>query len=149
NLLTTALFQTNDLEVISRERLYDIQKELGQADQKSISPSMGTKVAQRAGVSMMLLGSVLQKQPSLAVTYRLVDVQSGKILSTQRLAGFTPERVFSLVDTLALLVKNDLRVSPQGTPEAPSVAQVTTSSPEAYRSYLEGVEANNRFYANE
>src|SRR5260221_116951 len=35
NLLTTALFQTNDLEVISRERLYDIQKELGEGDHKS------------------------------------------------------------------------------------------------------------------
>ncbi len=149
NLLTTALFQTNDLEVISRERLYDIQKEMGQGDQKAISPSTGTKIAQRAGVSMMLLGSVLQKQPSLAVTYRLVDVQSGKILSTQRLAGFTPERVFSLVDTLALLVKNDLRVSPQAASEAPSVAHVTTTSPEAYRSYLEGVELNNRFYLAE
>jgi serine/threonine protein kinase/Flp pilus assembly protein TadD len=149
NLLTTALFQTNDLEVISHERLNDIQKELGQADQKSISPSMGTRIAQRAGVSMMLLGSVLQKQPSLLVTYRLVDVQSGRILSTQRLSGFTSDRVFSLVDTLALLVKNDLRVTPQPVSEAPSVAQVTTSSPEAYRSYLEGVELNSRFYTTE
>src|SRR5208283_1478709 len=85
NLLTTSLFQTKDIEVISRERLYDIQKELGQADAKSISPSMATKIAQRAGVSMMLLGSILQKEPALAVTYRLIDAQSGKILSTQRL----------------------------------------------------------------
>jgi eukaryotic-like serine/threonine-protein kinase len=149
NLLTTSLFKTKDIEVISRERLYDIQKELGQTDSKSISPSMATKIAGRAGVSMMLLGSILQKQPNLAVTYRLIEVQSGKILSTQRLSGFTPERVFSLVDTLALLVKNDLNVTPSASAESKSIASVTTTSPEAYRSYLEGVELNNRFYAAE
>ncbi len=149
NLLTTSLFQTKDIEVISRERLYDIQKELGQADAKSISPSMATKIAQRAGVSMMLLGSILQKEPALAVTYRLIEVQSGKILSTQRLSGFSAERVFSLVDTLALLVKNDLQITPTPSSETTSIANVTTKSPEAYRSYLEGVELNNRFYASE
>ncbi len=149
NLLTTSLFQTKDIEVISRERLYDIQKELGQADAKSISPSMATKIAQRAGVSMMLLGSILQKEPALAVTYRLIEVQSGKILSTQRLSGFSAERVFSLVDTLALLVKNDLQITPTPSSEATSIANVTTKSPEAYRSYLEGIELNNRFYESE
>src|SRR2546422_7242488 len=35
NLLITALFQTKNLEVISRERLYDIRKELGEGDSKS------------------------------------------------------------------------------------------------------------------
>ncbi len=149
NLLTTSLFQTKDVEVISRERLYDIQKELGQTDAKSISPSMATKIAQRAGVSMMLIGSILQKQPSLAITYRLVEVQTGKILSTQRLSDFPPEKIFSLVDTLALLAKKDLHVTPSGTAEEKSVASVTTTSPEAYRSYLEGKELNNRFYAAE
>jgi tetratricopeptide (TPR) repeat protein/TolB-like protein len=149
NLLTTSLFQTRDVEVISRERLYDIQKELGQADAKAISPSMATKVAERAGVTMMLLGSILQRQPELAVTYRLVEVQSGKILSTQRLSGFTADKIFALVDTLALLVKNDLNVTPSASAGAASVASVTTSSPEAYRSYLEGVQLNGKYFCTE
>jgi tetratricopeptide (TPR) repeat protein len=110
---------------------------------------MATKVAQRAGVSMMLLGSILQKQPSLAITYRLIEVQSGKILSTQRLSGFSSDKIFSLVDTLALLVKNDLKVSSNDLLDTKSVASVTTSSPEAYRSYLEGVQLNDKFYNSE
>ena len=149
NLLTTSLFQTRDLDVISRERLYDIQKELGQSDARIIAPDMATKVAQRAGVSMMLLGSILQKQPTLAITYRLVEVQSGKILSTQRLSGFSPDNIFSLVDSLALLLKNDLNVTPAALLDAKSVASVTTASPEAYRSYIEGVQFNEKYYSNE
>jgi serine/threonine protein kinase/Flp pilus assembly protein TadD len=149
NLLTTSLFQTRDLEVISRERLFDIQKELGQSDARNIAPAMATKIAQRAGVSMMLLGSILQKQPALAITYRLVEVQSGKILSTQRLSGFSPDNIFSLVDSLALLLKNDLNVTPAAMSEAKSVASVTTTSPEAYRSYIEGVQLNEKYYSTE
>ncbi len=146
NLLITSLFQVKDLEVISRERLYDIQKELGQADSKTITPSLATKLAQRAGVSMMLLGSILQKQPTLTVTFRLIEVQSGKILSTQRLAGFSSEQIFPLVDSLAILVRNDLKITPASVTETKSVAEVTTNSPEAYRSFLEGVELLDKFY---
>jgi serine/threonine protein kinase len=149
NLLTTSLFQTRDVEVISHERLYDLQKEFGQSDAKSISPSMATKIAQRAGVSMMLLGSILQKQPSLVITYRLIEVQSGKILSTQRLSGFSSENIFLMVDTLALLVKDDLHVTSTSPSEAKSVAEVTTKSPEAYRSYIEGVELEKKFFFTE
>ena len=149
NLLTTSLFQTRDLEVISRERLYDIQKELGQSDARTIAPDMATKIAQRAGVSMILLGSILQEQPTLAITYRLVEVQSGKILSTQRLSGFSAANIFLLVDSLALLLKNDLNVIPSALSEAKSVASVTTTSPEAYRLYIEGVQLNEKYYSTE
>ena len=146
NLLITALFQTKGLEVISRERLYDIQKELGQAESKTISPSLATQIAQRAGVSMMLLGSILQQQPSLTVTFRLIEVKSGKILSTQRLTGFSAAQVFPLVDSLTTLVQRDLKITPSSASEKKSVAEVTTSSPEAYRSYLEGIELRKKAY---
>ncbi|HTK82101.1 MAG TPA: FlgO family outer membrane protein [Bacteroidota bacterium] len=148
DLLITSLSQTKGIEVISRERLLDIQKQL-QADSKSITPEMATKVAQRAGVTTMLLGSILQKQPSLAVTFRLVDVKSGNILGSQRVTGYSADKIFSLVDTMALLVKNSFRVPDRGTSETKSVAEVTTQSPEAYRSYLEGIELNERFYPKE
>ncbi|MDH3252427.1 MAG: FlgO family outer membrane protein [Ignavibacteria bacterium] len=148
DLLITALSQTKGLEVISRERLLDIQREL-QTDAKSISPESATKIAQRAGVTTMLLGSILQKEPDLAITVRLVDVRSGKIITSERVTGYTAQRIFSLVDTLALLVRNDLQVTTASPAEVRSVAEVTTKSPEAYRSYLEGVELNNKFFGPE
>ncbi len=146
NLLITSLFQAKNLEVISRERLYDIQKEFGHTEAKSIAPSLATQIAQRAGVSMMLLGSVLQQQPNLTVTFRLIEVKSGKILSTQRLAGFSNNQIFPLVDSMAVLVRNDLKLTPASATEAKSVAEVTTGSPEAYRSYLAGIELAKKFY---
>ncbi len=149
NLLITALSQASGLEVISRQRLYDIQEEMGKADAKRITPSLASKIAQRAGVRTMLLGTVLQSQPKLAITAQLIEVTSGKILSSQRLSGFSTDQMFSMVDSLAVLVKSGLNVTSQPAAEAKSVASVTTSSPEAYRSYLEGVELNNKVYSDE
>ena len=137
NLLITALSQAEGLEVISRERLLDIQKEL-KTDSKIITAEMATKVAQRAGATTMLLGSILHKEPDMAVTIRLIDVKSGNIVSSKRVAGFSAKRIFSLVDTLALLARNDLSVRTNTPTETKPVAEVTTSSPEAYLSYIEG-----------
>ncbi|EQB64037.1 MAG: hypothetical protein RBG1_1C00001G1616 [candidate division Zixibacteria bacterium RBG-1] len=146
NLLITSLSQAVGLEVISRERLYDIQKEIGQTEAKNITPSLASQIALRAGVKTMLLGTILQKEPNLAVTSRLIEVKSGKILNSQRITGFSAAQIFSLVDSLAVLVRNDLEVTPTVVTEAKSVAEVTTSSPEAYRSFLEGVELLDKFY---
>ncbi|MCI0595717.1 MAG: serine/threonine-protein kinase, partial [candidate division Zixibacteria bacterium] len=149
NLLITSLSQVPELEVISRERLYDIQTELGKTGEQRITPSMATQIAQRAGVKTMLLGSILQKQPQLAVTSRLIDVKSGKILSSQRLTGFSSEQLFPMVDSLSILVRSGLNVASAPATETKSVAEVTTSSPEAYRSYLEGIELAKKFYFSE
>jgi len=149
DLLVTALSQTKGLEVVSRERLYDIQKQLGQTETKTIPAALATQVAERAGVTTMLLGSILQRQPALTVTYRLIDVRSGNILGSQRLSGFSADRIFELVDTMALLVNADLHVPITGPAEARSVADVTTKSQEAYRSYVEGLNLMGKLYYQE
>jgi tetratricopeptide (TPR) repeat protein/tRNA A-37 threonylcarbamoyl transferase component Bud32 len=143
NLLITALSQSQNLEVISRERLYDIQKELGETNTKTIAPSLATQIALRAGAGTMLLGSVLQAQPTMTVTTRLIEVQSGRILKSQRMTGIPSSQIFTLVDSLALQIQADLNVGSAGK-EVKSVAEVTTKSLEAYRAYVEGVELDNR-----
>jgi serine/threonine protein kinase/tetratricopeptide (TPR) repeat protein len=148
DLLITALSQSKGLEVISRERLLDIQRQL-QTDSKSITAESATRIAQRAGVTTMLLGSILQREPDLAITVRLVDVGSGKITHSERITGYTAHRIFALVDTLAILVRNDLLPTTQPPADLRSVAEVTTKSPEAYRSYIEGVDLNAKYFAAE
>jgi len=148
NLLITSLSQVRGLEVISRERLLDIQKDLGQTD-KTISASFASNIAKHAGVTTMLIGSILQEDPNLAVTTRLIDVQSGNIISSQQVTNFKPAQIFNLVDTLALLIQNNLRSTSGRNEEIKSVQDVTTSSPEAYRAFLEGVDLMNKIYWSE
>ncbi len=148
NLLITSLSQIKGLEVISRERLLDLQKDLGQTD-KTISSSFANQIASRAGVTTMLIGSILQEKPMLAVTTRLIDVQTGKIISSQQVTNFKSERIFSLVDTLSLLIQNNLNINPRNQGNIKSVAEVTTNSPEAYRAFAEGLELRQKLFIPE
>jgi len=149
NLLITSLSQNSGLEVISRERLYDIQAEMGETKNGTVSPALAGRIAQRAGVTTMLLGSILQTRPNLTVTFRLVDVQTGKIQSSHRLAGFGTEKIFPMVDSMAVLVSKGLDLGPDVLADAKSVTDVTTDSPEAYRSYVEGVELYKKLFLAE
>ncbi len=150
NLLITSLSQAKGLEVMSRERLYHIQKYITRSDSKIITPSLATQIAQQAGVRVMLLGSIVQEEPKLVVTSRLVEVKSGKILSSQKLSEFPADRIFSLVDSLALLVRDDMNMSATSAVEAkPLTEVVTTNSQEAYRAYVEGIELARKYHLEE
>ena len=149
NLLITSLSQVKGLEVISRERLQEIQKDLGGTDTKNLTPSLAGQVAKRAGVSTMLIGTILQEKPDLAVTTRLIDVQTGKILGSQQVTNFKSGQIFALVDSLASAIHANLQPTTTTPTEIKSVADVTTKSPEAYRAYVAGLELYDKLYITE
>ena len=149
NLLITALSQTNGLEVISREQLYKTLEDLDLSDSKVITKKTAMKIARSAGISTIVVGSILKDVPSLSVTTKLIDVNSGHILGSQRLAGFGSEEIFSFVDSLSLLVRNDLRIAGIDSVKTKPVADVTTDSPEAYRAYVEGINYGDKLYLRE
>ncbi len=148
NLLTTSLSEVNGLEVMSRERLLDIQKDMGNADTKTLSPSLAEEIAKKAGVTTMLTGSVLEEKPELAVSTSLIDVQTGRIISSHQLKNFSSDQIFKLVDSLSVLLRNNLEPASSSTRELTSVSEVTTNSTEAYRAYVEGLDLlyNKSYY---
>jgi len=150
NLLITDLSESEYMRVVSSQRLYDILKLLGREGQKKINQEVATQVATKAGAKWMLLGNVLQVEPEIVLTSQLVDVGSGKVAASQRVTGEAGEKIFSMVDKLTVEIKNDLSLPAVAQQEPdPSVADVTTHSPEAYRYYLEGMDYYNKFYLPE
>jgi tetratricopeptide (TPR) repeat protein len=150
NLLITDLSQSSYLEVMSSQRLYDILKLLGREGQKTADRNVASDIAGKADAQWLLVGSILQVEPALVLTSQLVDVKTGKVRAAQRINGAPGESIFSLVDKLTAEIKKDLPL-PAGArsePERP-VAQVTTSSPEAYRYYLAGVDYANKIFIPE
>ena len=116
--------------------MLDIQKDLGQTDTKIVSSSLASQIAERAGVNTMLVGSILKDNPRLAVTTRLIDVGTGKIISSNQVLNYDANKIFNLVDSLSLLIQNDFIDIDISKNEVKPVAEVTTNSPEAYRAYL-------------
>ncbi|MDI6766669.1 MAG: FlgO family outer membrane protein [Bacteroidota bacterium] len=150
NLLITDLSESEYMRVVSSQRLYDILKLLGREGEKKIDRETATQIATKAKASWMLLGTILQVEPQIILTSQLVDVGSGKVAASQRITGETGEKIFSMVDKLTVEVKKDLSLPAVAQKEPdPSVADITTHSPQAYRCYVEGIDYESKLYWKE
>jgi len=150
NLLITDLSESQYVDVVSSQRLYDILKSMGREGEKKIDRNVATEIARKAKSRWMLLGSILQVEPSIIITSQMVEVETGSVISSQRIDGGIKDRIFSLVDKLTIEIKNDLSLPAQAMEEEDrSIMEVTTSSIEAYRYYLEGQENEDKMYRME
>ncbi len=149
NLVITDLSESEYMEVVSSQRLYDILKLQGKEDSKVLDRTTATQVARQAGAERMLLGSILQAKPNFIMTSQLIDVESGNVVASQRVTGAPGEKIFELVDRLTAEIREDLAL-PGTEPGADApVAEATTHSREAYQYYLEGMENLNKYYGRE
>jgi serine/threonine protein kinase/Flp pilus assembly protein TadD len=150
SLLITDLSESQYMKVVSRQRLYEILKQLGHEGETRINERIAFEVAKRAGVRFILTGEILQLSPRIALSSQISQVQRGEIVSSQRVNGGEGEDIFSVVDKLSAAVREDLSLpsAAQAEPDRP-VAEVTTHSPEAYRAYAEGLNLVERFFLSE
>jgi serine/threonine protein kinase/Flp pilus assembly protein TadD len=141
NLLITGLSESQYIQVVSSQRLYDLLKLLGKEGIKRIDHDMATKVANKAKARWMILGSVLQMEPTLIITSQLVDVVTGNVKASKRIDGSAGEKIFPLIDRLITGIKKGLSLPDAATTEiARPVADITTTSTEAYRYYIQGLD---------
>ncbi|MBU0983787.1 MAG: tetratricopeptide repeat protein [candidate division Zixibacteria bacterium] len=149
-LLTTDLSESQYLDIVSTQRLYDIMRLMGHTGTKVVDRDIATHVAEKASARWMLLGSILQMEPGLVVRGQLVDVATGRLLASQHISGEPEETIFDLVDRFTIQVKEDLAL-PRGAIQEPDprIASVTTHSPLAYRYYVDGVEYEAQFLSDD
>jgi serine/threonine protein kinase/Flp pilus assembly protein TadD len=149
-LLITDLSESQYMRVVSSQRLFDISRMMGKEGVKVIDKTVASEVALKAEAKYMLLGKILSTKPDLIITSQLVDVNTGNVVASQRIAGPDGANIFTLVDSLSDEIKKDLELPAlaQKEEEKP-VADITTHSPEALRLYLEGNELSNKLYMKE
>lgn len=147
SLLITDLSGSDYLQVVSRQRLYDILKLMGKEEAKTIDRSVATEIASRAGAKWILTGDILQTEPTIVLTSEVSVARTGEILATHRIDGEEGEDLFAVVDRLSAAIKSSLALPEHATVEIDRpVSDVTTRSPEAYRYYLEGLDYGEQLY---
>ena len=150
SLLITDLSGSEYLQVVSRQRLYDLLKLIGKEDASTIDRSVATEVAAKAGAKWILTGDILQIEPTIVLTSEVSVGETGEILTTHRIDGEEGENLFAVVDRLSAEIKASLALPEHATVEIDRpVADVTTHSPDAYRFYLDGLEYGERLYWSE
>ncbi len=147
NLLITDLSDSKHLRVVSSQRMYDILRQLGKEGSRNIDRETASQVAQKAGATWMLTGTILQMQPKVVITTQIIEVKSGQLEASQRSVAVNNEDIFAQIDKLSAEIRNDLDI-PELAGEATEkkLAEVTTNSPEAYRYYLEGMDYIRKIY---
>ena len=150
NLLITDLSESKYLKVVSSQRMFDILRQLGKEGSRNIDRETASQVAQKAGATWMLTGTILQMQPKIVITTQIIEVSSGQLEASQRSSAINDEDIFAQVDRLSAEIRNDLDIPElAGESTDKKLTEVTSKSPEAYRYYLEGMDYIRKLYGRE
>ena len=140
--LTMGLLHVDALHLIERSQLQQVMKEQQFSQSGYVDESTAPQLGKLLGASVVVLGSYQKVGDQLQANVRFVDVETGRI-DTKKAAqvegAFT--QIFTLQKQLATSLIDNLDITTQ--PEEMQQVEKTmmaTTSPEAYRYYMEGVE---------
>jgi tetratricopeptide (TPR) repeat protein len=141
NLLVTDLTQSKHLRVLSEDKLFQILAGLGQEDSQTYSADVLRQVAAEGGVNHILQGAYARAGDDFRINVTLQEAGSGELIGSESVAGKGQGSIFSMVDELTRRVKANFKLSPQDIASDidKDARIVTTSSPEAFKYYVEGI----------
>jgi serine/threonine protein kinase/tetratricopeptide (TPR) repeat protein len=145
-LVIDDLTQSRFIEVMSKEKLYAILSELNQVDAKSYSSDILKQVATKGRVNHILVGSFAKAGESIRINVTLQDARTEKTVGSDGVEGKGVDSIFPMVDELTRKIKTNLNLSAEeiASDIDREVGKITTSSPEAYRYYMEGRDYHNK-----
>jgi len=148
NLLITSLEQTGELYVVTWERMHDLLKQFGKKDVEIIDRDLGFKLCRREGVESIVLGSFIKAGDMFAMDVKVLDVETKKLVKSASSKGEGVDSILKRqIDELSKEVSDGIGIARQRIePAKMQVADVTTTSMEAYKHFIDGREGVRRFY---
>jgi serine/threonine protein kinase/tetratricopeptide (TPR) repeat protein len=135
-ILLTDLSQNGGVGLISQRRILDyLETESGDPG-KTPTHQQLIEAAKALGATSILSGSFFRVGDQIRIDARIEDATTGKIQSGEKVVGNDP---FGLVDSLTARLASALQLEGMAG-DTVSVARVTTSSPDAYKHYILGLE---------
>jgi serine/threonine protein kinase/Flp pilus assembly protein TadD len=151
DLLITSLERESGLYVATWERMQDLLEQMGKKNVEVIDKPLGFELCRREGIKAIVLGSYIKAGETFATDVKVLDVDTKKLLRSSSSKG---EGVSSIInhqiDELTQEISEGAGLAGKGVePAEMPIADVTTSSLEAYRYYLEGRENYRKLYTVE
>jgi len=151
NLLITSLEQSGEFYVATWERMHDILKQLGKAGSEFITSDAGFELCRQEGIKAIVLGTFTKAGNMFATDVKVLDVDTKKLLKSASSRGEGVDSIIkSQIDELSKEILQGLGIAAEkATAQQLPIAEVTTSSLEAYRYYLRGREVLLKLYFDE
>ena len=142
DLLITDLSQSKYLRILSGEKLYKILSELDQLEAQTYSQDVLSEVANQGQVNHLLLGKYAKMGDVFRIDVVIQEANTGEIIGSERVEARGEVEVFPQVDELTLRVKSKFKLSEEqiASDLDKEVGKITTSSPAAYKLFVEGID---------
>lgn len=140
DLMITDLAQSKFIRVLSEERLLNILTQMNKLDTTSYTLKDLKEIASRGGVKNMLVGKYTKMGEEFRINITIQNVSTGEIIGSEQIKGIGENSISSIVDKLTKRVKVRFKLSRKEIANDidREVGQITTSSPEALKLYIEG-----------
>jgi len=135
-ILLTDLAESRSINLISRSRVLDLLGETAKSQGGIPSHQACVDAARSLGATRVLSGSVYKLGDMLRIDARMEDVETGQIILGEKVVGQNP---IILVDSLTQKIALSLNISGMMSDKT-QVADITSSSPEAYKHYILGMQ---------
>jgi TolB-like protein len=140
NLLITALSNSEELKVRQTESTNSLLHSKGLTNYASITPSLASSISQKLEANIVINGSINKAGSTIRVITQLIDSKTQETFKSFQIeCPSSEERIFQVIDSLAVMVNNYLIISKLKRQAPKDFEQlVNTRSPEAYRYYVYG-----------
>jgi len=152
DMLITSLSNSGGLKVRQAESIVSMIQTGGYTNYASITPSVARTISQKLNAHVFICGSINLAGPTLRINAQLIDSNSDEVFKAFQIDG-TADKIFQILDSLALEVKNFLIISnlKKGVSSDDYQLIATTNSSEAYSFFLLGNKAfrNADYFASQ
>ncbi len=138
-LLITDLQQSKYLTVLGGDRIYNIIKKTNLLDAEKYSTDDIRKVAAEGRVSHVLRGSFVKAGDKFIINISLLKADTGNAIRSFREEGIGESSITDSIDRITKTVKVEFNLSLEqlANDYDEKIERITTSSPEAYKFYVE------------
>jgi tetratricopeptide (TPR) repeat protein len=139
DMLVTDLSQSPGLRVLSTDRLYQILADMRKLDERITSFEVVREVAEKAAADTVVRGSFARLGDTIRISMTIQEAATGEILLADSVDASVEEDIFTRIDDLSRNIRQSIQVP--GAPTASGdrdLTEVSTSSVEAYKAFVEG-----------
>lgn len=141
--LITSLSNSEALKVRQTQSVITLLQNNNITNYASITPSIARNISKKLDVNVFIHGSINQIGTTIRLTAKLFDLRTEGVLKSFQMDG-NIDNIIHMADSLSGMVCNFLILSKLIKESSPNIKiSVSTSSPEAYKCYIYGV---NTFY---
>jgi len=153
NLLITSLEQSGHFRVTTWQQLRDLLRRAGKEDaaEAILDEDAAFEVCRREGIDALAVGFYTKAGETFVTDVKVLDAASRQPLKTAQSRGDGAGSILKTqIDEISRSISRGIGLPPLKIEKAqPKVADLTTSSIEAYNNFLRGRDLLERFFADE